>query len=177
MLPTCPLSVDERDAFLTRLSESLDTFFFVTPMQATPPQGVAGGSSGSGSQTGGRPRPGGAAVLNRMPSPPKSFPPISSGSATLSHFPALSMSGRSMLSHRRGSLQNLNSSPLAHRTAMMKRGTPPLTERRGSLNDLRFPLSLRAEKKPVENIVSFEDMIRNSPNARRKVVEKKVRTR
>ena len=38
---------------------------------------------------------------------------------------------------------------------MLNKGTPRLTERRGSLCDLR----LRSEKKGVENIVSFEDMI------------------
>ena len=172
VLPTCPLSVDERDNFLDQLSENLDTFFFVAATETTPPVGGAG----NGNQMGGRSRSG--AFLNRIPSPTKSFTPPSGGGASSSghpHFSAVSIPSRSMLSHRRGSLQNLNSSPLSSRNnrGMMKRGTPPLTERRGSLSDLRFAPSFKPEKR-AENIVSFEDMIRNSPNARKRLADKKV---
>ncbi len=168
--------MDERDHFLDQLSENLDTFFFMASSETTPP---VGGVSGNGGQMGGRPRSG--AFLNRIPSPTKSFTPPSGGgassSAHSSHFSAVSIPSRSMLSHRRGSLQNLNSSPLSSRNnnnrGMMKRGTPHLTERRGSLSDLRFASSLKSEKR-AENIVSFEDMIRNSPNARKRLVDKKV---
>ncbi len=150
LLPTCPLSFDERDNFVEDLRENLDSII-------SPPS-----SSSSSSST---PSPSSSVPFNRDPqqqlrnhSPTKPFPFFNS------HFSSLpsSVVNTPLISQRRGSMQSLSSSPFTERA---KKVVPFLSQRRGSLSDIR---TASFTEKKAENMVSYEEMIRSSPHTKTK---------
>ena len=76
-----------------------------------------------------------------------------------------------LLGQRRGSLQSLNS-PTFGRKGILQRGSPLVDQRRGSWTDLRSAPHVTFEK--PGKLVSYEDMVKNSPRLKEKFKKIKV---
>ena len=136
-MPTCPLTDDKKDELIEQLCKKLGEYVSTGPRNAARGSGLVGQTTSD------------------------SCPLFHSYHSTMPHLAGT----LPHLGQRRGSLQSLNLTE--HMGMLQKKRSPNLNQRRVSLTDLRLP-SNNTNINPLTlvkpgNLVSYEDMIRNSP--------------
>ncbi len=145
ILPTCPLSCEKKDGILQHLCRHIEEHCCSSASKPT----------NRGSILVGEPPTSSSPLFHSYHSSPSSLKKLSP-----------------LLGQRRGSLQSLNS-PTQARKGILQRGTPLVNQRRGSWTDLRSVPHVTFEK--PGKLVSYEDMVKNSPKGKEKFKKIKVR--